>query len=241
MSSSNIVIANRKKTEDGYALVENMIVLPIVFLVVFAMLFLGFMLHAKTTIESAAKRGTLYASKLICDPQYEKIVAEAIDETKGELNELSSKEFDFSRIEHYEPYRYIPFLSSKFSSGGTTDLEASVQAYVQKIMNQNSTWMFTMDTDSIECEVVNYVLYQKVVVKIKTTYHLPAIFGLLGIPETYDLVAEEVLTVSDQDEFIRNVDFAQDLIVEIADSTGITKAIGEPLGKLSNFVKKLFK
>lgn len=233
-----------KKTEEeergAYALLENLIVMPVVFLILFALLFAGCMLHAQCTIESAARRGVLYAAKLIADPQYQKITAGAVDKSKGDLNELSSEDFDFTRIEHYEPYRYLPFLSSSFSFHGTTSIETNAQEYVRSILDQNITWMFTIDPDQIVCNADNYVISQEVSVKIKASYHMPRIFHYLGLPDTYDLYAGAVVSVSDPDEFIRNVDFASDLIRDIADTLGITEAISKPVSKLMNFAKKVF-
>lgn len=57
-----------RSNEDGYALIENVAVMPVVFLIVYALLFAGFILHAQCTIEFAARRGSLYAGKLICAP-----------------------------------------------------------------------------------------------------------------------------------------------------------------------------
>lgn len=227
----------RKRAEDGYALVENILVLPVVFLVLFALIFAGCMLHAQCTIDSAARRGARYAAKLICDPQYKKIVAPASDEGAGDLTDLASKTFDFTGIEHYEPYRYIPLLSSYFSGSGGSEIEKAGQAYAEKIIKQNTTWMFAIDTDSIVCDAKNYLISQSVDIKITAVYHMPKVFRLLGLPEEFKLAAEDKITVSDQDEFIRNVDFADDLMTRF----GLKEKLAEPLSKLMNYAKKLFK
>lgn len=224
----------------GYALIENMFVMPIVFLVMIALIFAGCMLHAQCAIESAARRGVIYASKLICDPQYGGITANATVENGKELNELSSSEFDFTGIRHYEPYRYIPLLSRSFPISGKSSLETDVENYVRKVINQSNTWMFDIEMDSIVCDIDNYVITQSIEVEVKASYHMPEVFHLLGMPETYDLTAGSVMTVSDQDEFIRNVDFAADLIGRAAEKLGVMEKVTEPLQKLMNFVSKVF-
>lgn len=227
---------DRKEQESGYAIVENVIVMPIVFVILFALLFAGFMLHAQCTIDSAAKRGVLYAAKMICDPQYETITAAAIDGTKGELNELAVADYNFASIEHYEPYRYLPFLSSS----GLNNVESKTSAYVQNIIDQTSTWMFTIDAGGINCEANNYFLVQSIKVTVSADYHTPKLFQMLGVEETYQLTSEAVMTVSDQDEFIRNVDFVVDMVSEVLESLGIKDQIVEPLNKLKNFLTKVF-
>lgn len=235
-----IKLFQSEASEAGYALIENMFVMPIVLLVMIALIFAGCMLHAQCAIESAARRGVVYASKLICDPQYDGITANAITENGKELNELSSLDFNFTRIEHYEPYRYIPLLSKSFPVGKKSSLETTVENYVRKVINQSNTWMFNIEMDSIDCDIDNYVITQSIVIKIKASYHMPQVFQMLGMPETYDLTAESVMTVSDQDEFIRNVDFAANLIDRAAEKLGIKEKVTEPLQKLMNFVSKVF-
>jgi len=234
---------SRKTTEDGYAIIENMAVLPIVFLVVYALLFAGFVLHAQCTIESAARRGVIYAGKLICDPQYGRVTEAAADPTKGELNEMSSKDFNFtfSPNTSYQPYRYIPILNGSYFA----DIDTKVENYIRKILDQSTTWMFKIEDSGIDCEAKNYVISQNVTVKITAEYPLPKVFQWLGVPEKYDLKAEAVMTVSDQDEFIRNVDYVSDLVDQVLTTTGIKdkidNVISEPLKKLKKFMDKLFK
>lgn len=231
---------SRIASEAGYAIIENMFVMPIVLLIMIALIFSGCMLHARCTIESAARRGVIYASKLICDPQYDRVTANATTENGSELNELSSTDFDFTRIEHYQPYRYIPLLSQTFPISRKSPLETTTENYVRKIVNQSNTWMFDMDMDSIVCDIDNYVITQSIAVKIEASYHMPRVFQFLGMPETYDLTAESMMTVSDQDEFIRNVDFAASLIDKATEKLGIKEKVTEPLQKLMNFVSKVF-
>lgn len=225
-----------RQAEDGYALIENMLILPVVFLVVYALLFAGFILHAQCTIESAARRGTLYAGRLICDPQYERVTESAVEPAKGELNEISSQDFNFTfepKIS-YKPYRYI--LPGNYYS----DNNEETKSYVRKVLDQSTTWMFQIEDSDIVCKTNNFVISQNIEVKITAKYPLPRVFALLGIAESYDIEAQAVATVSDQDEFIRNVDYVEDLLLNAKD-TKIGKAIGEPLGKLKNFMDKLFK
>ena len=115
-----------------------------------------------------------------------------------------------------------------------------MENYVRKVINQSNTWMFNIEMDSIVCDIDNYVITQSIEVEVKASYHMPEVFHLLGMPETYDLTAGSVMTVSDQDEFIRNVDFAADLIGRAAEKLGVMEKVTEPLQKLMNFVSKVF-
>ena len=73
-------------------------------------------------------------------------------------------------------------------------------------------------------------------VKVTATYHTPKIFSYLGIPETYELHSEAVVSVSDQDEFIRNIDFMHDLLDEL----GVLDFVQNKLDKMKSFISKIF-
>lgn len=223
----------------GYAVIENMAVMPMVFLVIYALLFAGFLLHAQCTIESAARRGVLYGCRLICDPQYGRITAKTMDDSQGQQAETPDGQWDFTYGSDisYQPYRYIPFLNGSYFS----DVDRSVEEYVRKILGQGSTWMFRIDEGGIDCKAKNYVLTQNVTVKITACYSLPKIFSWLGLPETYELKGQAVMTVGDQDEFIRNVDYVADLVEKSGLTGKIKDAIVKPLNKLREYTNKLFK
>lgn len=226
-----------RKEEEGYAIVENMLILPVVFLVVFALLFAGCILHVQCTLESAARRGVVYAGKLICDPQFLEVTKASADPKKGKLTELATADFNFTSKSSIQPYRYIPILNGNYFS----NVEANTKNYVQDIISQSASWMFTIDGDDVVCNAKNYVITQQIKVKVTAKYKMPYIFQLLGLPETYDLSAEAVTTVSDQDEFIRNIDYVGDLLERYEVGEKINKFVGEPLQKLKKFTDKFFK
>ncbi len=232
-------LKKRRSESDGYAVVENMAVLPVVFLVIYALLFAGFILHTQCTIESAARRGVLYGGRLICDPQYGRVTARAADASQGELNEMSGSDWNFAYGSDisYQPYRYIPFLNGDYFG----EVDRSVEDYVRKILSQGTTWMFRIDEGGVDCEAKNYVLSQNLTVKVTASYPLPKLFSWLGLPEAYELKAQAVMTVGDQDEFIRNVDYVADLAEKSGLTGKIKEAITKPLNKLREFTDKLFK
>jgi hypothetical protein len=56
-------------------MLEAVIILPCVLVCVFALVFAALWLGEAAVIEGAVRRGAVYASRLISDPQYETVTA----------------------------------------------------------------------------------------------------------------------------------------------------------------------
>lgn len=48
-------LIERIKSEDANALIENVIVLPLIFIVIYALILMCFIIHDRSTVESAGK------------------------------------------------------------------------------------------------------------------------------------------------------------------------------------------
>ena len=62
-----------KKEKGAATLIEYAIVLPIVFAIVFMLIFVGFTMHQKAVMEAATQRSAIYVARTITDPSYENI------------------------------------------------------------------------------------------------------------------------------------------------------------------------
>lgn len=230
------------KETKASLILEATIILPVIFIILFALLFMGFIQHEQATIDGAAKRGALYASKVFADPAYTKVIADAKGNGSQDAADLiSDSRFSFSGAgRDIQPYRY--FLQSSAA------IEQASVAETETIIQNSNTGLHDIDVNNIHCTVKNYVFYQEITVTVTSTFHLPKIFGVVGLPTDYDLNTRAVMTVNDPDEFIRNTDFAKDLIREVLEQTGLDKKIeglekkvSESLQKIVDFKNKIFK
>lgn len=201
------------KNEQANTLVENVIILPLIFIVVIAMLLTCFIIHDRSTLEAAAKRGAIYAAHCIADPNYASIL-EKSGNTSGDLDISEGvNEFTFTEIgKNIQPYRY---LKSK-----TTGLTGKVQAEVLAIVKETRIPWRTLTVDQITFTQRNMVFYQDVTVSISAQYPLPKFFSVIGLDTNYNYTVTAKMTVNDPDEFIRNVDLVVDMIVEVDNATG---------------------
>ena len=208
--------------EDANALVENVIVLPLIFIVIYFMIMTCFVMHDRSTLDAAAKRGAIYAAHCICNPNYATILSKS-GSSKGNLDVKEGIEsFTFTGVGgKIKPYRYI------FT---TSNLNGQVQEEVRAILEQTRIPWRKIDVDDIRYTNINKIYYQDVTVSISARYPLPRFFGAFGLDTEYEYKVSAGMTVNDPDEFIRNADLVVDLIVEIDHRTG---------GHLSNALDKV--
>ena len=216
------IILRYLRDERASAMVENVIVLPLIFFVIYFMILASFLMHDMGTIDAAAKRGAIYAAHCICDPNY----ASVRSMSGGDKGNLDIKDdvkiFVFNGVgKSIKPYRYL---------FGTRDIEESVKEEVRAILEKTRVPWRKIEIEDINYSNKNMVFYQDVTVSITAKYPLPKFFEVLGLDSKYEYSASAKMTVNDPDEFIRNADLAVDLMVQVDRATG---------GHLSNATQKV--
>lgn len=208
------ILLKRIKSEDANTLVENVILMPLIFIIIFGLIMTCFVLHDRTTVEAAAKRGAIYAAHCISDPNYTSILSQSGNKA-GSLDTsiTSTSDIHFKGVgKNIQPYRYIVNKSQKINE----DVVSEVKKIVQKT---NIPWR-ELDVDSVKYKCVNKVFYQDVTVTLKAEYPLPQIFGAFGLETKYEYSVSAKMAVNDPDEFIRNADLVVDTITRIDNVTG---------------------
>ena len=216
---------NRIKDESAGVMVENVVVLPLVFVIIIFMIVSSFLIHDRTTIETAARRGATYASHCLSDPNYASLVGQS-----GDLDLSKPVEnISFSSVgKNIKAYRYI--------TGGAS-VQNVVEAEVKKIVNKSRINWIPQESITVQCSQENKIIYQDVCVKVTSKYQLPGWFEWFGLESEYEIETEAKLSAVDPDEFIRNADLVVDLITQIDNATG--GHIGKALDSISGIVAKL--
>jgi len=210
--------------ERASALVENVIILPIIFIVLYSMMITAFIVHDRSTIEAAASRGAVYASHCVSDPNYAAIVGQS-----GELDIPADKTFSFSGVgKNIDAYRYI---------FGGDSIEDQVQQEVTKIVEKTRINWRPLETVKVSCKQENMFLYQNVTVEVTADYSIPKFFAAFGIETDYEYTATAKISATDPDEFIRNADLVVDLITQVDEAFG--NPIGKTLDKISTLADKV--
>lgn len=215
MSKRGSTTFNIIKNQKGNSLVENVIVLPLIFLCIFFIIIGSFFVHDKITLDAAVERGAVYAAKCVADPNYADIAQSIYNDEDGYTMEIKGASgASFAVVgQNIHPYRYIMFTYK-----GT--IESLVRDHTYEAVDNTKIPWRDIAPDSVTCEIKNYVVYQEVKVTAKTSYPIPKLFSLIGLPTeiTYEASATECVT--DPDELIRNADLVVDTIVRVDGSTG---------------------
>ena len=228
-------VYKRLKDKKANSLVENVIILPLIFIIIYFMILMAFVMHDRTVLEAAAKRGTIYAARCVSDPNYT-VILQKSGHDKGTLD-TSVEQFStasFSAVgNNIEPYRYLVM--------STDDIESATSTEVHSIIQKTKIPWREIEQGDIRVDIENKIIYQNVKVSITAKYPLPSLFSSFGLPSEYEYTVEAQTAVNDPDEFIRNVDLIIDMCVEIDAKTGgniskLTEKLGSMATKLKDFL-----
>lgn len=229
-------VKQKAKEQYANAMVENVIILPLIFIIIYAIIVAAFIIHDRSTLEAAARRGAIYGSHCVNDPNYSVILSDSGNES-GSLDTSieQNSSFNFTNLgRNVHPYRFI------FSN--QDDLETAVEAETYNIIEESRLPWKEIEIGDIDCNVENNFLYQDVVVSVNASYPLPELFGAFGLPTDYEYTVSAKMTVNDPDEFLRNVDLVVDIFEAIDDATGnhienAAKKISQLVSKLTDFLQ----
>lgn len=215
----------KMKDESAGAMVENVIVLPLVFVIIIFMIASAFLVHDRVTIETAARRGATYAAHCIADPNYASLVGQS-----GELDFSKPVEnISFSSVgKNIKAYRYI--------TGGPS-VQTVVETEVEKIVSKSRINWIPQENITITCTQENKIIYQDVCVNVSSTYQLPKWIEWFGLESEYKIETEAKIAAVDPDEFIRNADLVVDLVTQVDGATG--GRIEKALDSISSMASKL--
>ena len=204
----------KRNDESGMVIVEATIVFPVMFLVIFLMLFAGNAYLQKCRVESIVQQEAINGASFCADPMLDDVMAGSIP---------TYKDVDI------RPYRYL--------IGGMNDIEASIQDKVDKRLRGLSTGLFSGMKPANPIVVVDYnngFIYSTFSVDVEYKIVMP--IRLLGDTEniSMSISSHADMPVSDSSEFIRNVDMVEDYMEKF----GITEKIEEMINKAKEWFNK---
>lgn len=203
-----------KENERGMVIVEATIVFPVMFLVIFLMLFTGNAYLQKCRVDSYVNQLAIEGASYCADPM--------LDEVEGG----SIPGYDNVDI---RPYRYL--------LGGMDDIEAEIDADVErKIRNMSSGLFSGMKPSSVivNTKYNNGFIYSTFSVDVEYKIQIPV--RLLGASDFIymNISSHADMPVSDTTEFIRNVNMIEDYMQKY----GVTEKIEEMINKAKEWFNK---
>ena len=115
------------------------------------------------------------------------------------------------------------------------EAEKKVENEVEQIINRTKLGWNPATSVDVNCEKDNVIVYQTIKVDVTEKYPLPKFFEVVGLPSDYELTTTALMTVNDADDFIRNADFAVDLVIMVDQKLGGKGGkMVEEIGKVIN-------
>lgn len=204
----------KQKNEKGAMIVEASIVFPVMFLVIFFMIYAGNAFLQKCKVEAIISRHAIEAAAYCADPQLQEVSNSGVGGLSGNT----------------QPYR---FLTSAHGNSVATATEGKIK----NELNNMGTGLFPGMKPEVTPPVVNFknsFLYATLIVEVSYKVKIP--IKLLGADDFYFLKVNShiEIPVSDTTEMIRNVDMVWDYM----ERTGLDKPVTEFGDKLRTALNK---
>lgn len=208
----------KKKTirgEAGSLVIEATFVYPIMFFVIFFLIYMGNMFFLKSNIESSVNRVALMGASCYGDTMLEQIESGGIPAV-GDID--------------IQPYRYLNvFADGEDCISGEEKLRAEIE---------NTGFFAGMEPKvvSINPRINNYVIYQTYEVDVEYRLQFPIRFLFAEDYYSITSTAHAEVPVVDNAEFIRNTDMVVDYIQRSKTGQKGIAGLTEAIGKLGDFI-----
>lgn len=206
-----------KKDDSGLAVVEATILLPFCILIVFAVYYASVFMCQKANMQANLQNAIIYYK----NPQSDTYVSAGTDMAFKREDQLigaggSSFNDGDEQVEHLFPYRSFAL---KFKS-----------ADFEKFFRSMVGYMFFDSGDNIKitANTKNFIIYKTIIADAVQTVSPAVSLRSVGFDDRIRITAHAEAVITNGDEFIRNADFAVDLISE----TKLGEAAGELADKL---------
>ena len=205
-------VGKMRKDEKGSVIVEATYVFPIVFFVIFFLLFMGDAYYLQSQVDSLTNQAAVLAAADCADP-----IAARLEE-KGQV--------DIG--EWPELYRYI------FTGGYMKDASGKLKERLENAVGSNAGFFAGMKANIITCDVKYRasIIEPTCVATSKCDIRLPIRFIFADDNMTISMTAKAEAPVVDMSDFIQNVE----MIGDYMESTGLTEKLNELKDKLKGFI-----
>lgn len=207
----------KKSAEAGMLVVEATILFPVMFLIIFLMMFLGNAYMQKCRVEAVINKLALDGAAYCACPMLYKM-------DTGE-----KKIPDFATVD-IQPYRYL--------IGGMSDVVSWIDGQADNYLSNVDTGFYLgMKPKNwvVDVNFKNQFICSSLSIDVK--YDITVPIRLLGMSDYLSLkvASHSEVAVSDTTEFVRNVNMVEDYL----ESTGIKEKLDEGLQKIKDMMSKV--
>jgi hypothetical protein len=205
----------------GSITVEAAIIVPLVFLCVLGILYVGILIYHSSCVHSVAS-STAQRGASIWD--------NACDELESGKNDMN-----------------LPAkgLYRRILGGNYEEEKALMKEYINSELDQKGFLEEVMR--DIDIRLSNNLVYRKLSIKVTCSYRNPAadFLGIFGVNDIFSIKAEYEALLNDAPEFIRNTDFICDIEKEMEDKYPELKDAADEIrgvfGDVKQNIEEVFK
>lgn len=203
--------------EEGGAvqIVEATFVFPIMFIILFFLIFMGNAFYLKAQVEASVEQYALKGAAYCADPLL-KTIEQGTVPSLGDLD--------------IQPYRYI--------FGGMDGVENDIAQQVRGEFGDNAFTFFSTMYPQLEtpthdiAKFHNYVVYSTFSVDVEYAVKFPIRFLGADAPTVLIIHSRAEVPVNDTTEFIRNTD----MVLDLFHGSKILQSISDAFGKINDFL-----
>ncbi len=205
-----------KRTDGAVQIVEASFIFPIMFIILFFLIYMGNMFYIKAQVTSLAEVYAIKGANYCADPILKDI------EKNGTFPSLSSMDLD--------PYRHL------FGGNGTVETEIE-EKIVSEVSGSTSSFFKNMKPTitTAKSDIAtyhNYIIYSTFSVDFDMDIYFPIKFFGKNTRPMLQMSARAEVPVDDTAELIRNTD----MVIDYFHGTKIGQAISEAFGKINSFL-----
>lgn len=208
-------IKKKLKSENGMVIVEATFVFPVMFIILFIIIYMGNAYYQKAVVENIVTEYAIKGASCCADPVL------AFYKEHGVMPGYKDLKT--------QPYRYV--------FGGMSDVESEIGKEVKKAINESPTFFAGMSpkVKTSETQIASFnnaVLYATFSVDVNYVIEFPIRFLYADSPVVLSINSRAEVPVNDTAEFIRNTDMVMDLL----EGTKAADYISNVFGKINDFI-----
>ncbi len=208
--------------EDGAVqIIEATVVFPIMFIVLFFLIFMGNAFYEKAQVESLIQENAIIGAAYCADPFLETMQSGSVPTSIKNAPET-------------EPYRYI--------IGGMDSVEVKIRNRIKNEINKHANSFFRDMYPKLKgapkVQYRSHVIYPTFSVEAKYVIPFPIRFFGKATPPVLEFTVRAEAPVNETAEFIRNTDMAVDLFSQTKFAGKIDSYFQKAKNVLDSFSKK---
>lgn len=203
------------KEEGAVQIVEAAFVFPIMFIILFFLIYMGNAHYVRAQIEAIVVDKAITGANYCVDP-----ILQTLKEEK-KIPKLSELDLD--------PYRYF---------SGMNGVEEKISREVEETIEGTSASLFRNMTPVVKTsrsnisKYNNYILYSTFSVEVKCEVEFPIKFLGKSTPNILEITSRAEIAVNDTAEFIRNTD----MVIDYFEDSKLGQSIKGVFDKINEFL-----